>query len=93
MRFSLDRTWRRPHDGDAVIGGSPTRAFRLTTGGRRIAEMIERGEDIPPSARVLVDRLVDAGAIHPLADPSEHSIDAAHITAVIPVHFIDTSDG
>jgi len=93
MRFSVDRTWRRPHDGDAAIGGSPTRAFRLTTGGRRIAEMIERGEDIPPSARVLVDRLVDAGAIHPLADPSEHSIDAAHITAVIPVHLTDTSDG
>lgn len=93
MRFSVDRTWRRPHDGDAVIGGSPTRAFRLTTGGRRIAEMIERGEDIPSSAHVLVDRLVDAGAIHPLADPSQHAVDAAHITAVIPVHLTDTSDG
>lgn len=93
MRFSVDRTWRRPHDGDAVIGGSPTRAFRLTAGGRRVAEMIERGEDIPPSAHALVDRLVDAGAIHPLIDPSEHAIDPAHITAVIPAHLTDTSDG
>lgn len=93
MRFSVDRTWRRPHDGDSVIGGSPTRAFRLTAGGRRVAEMIERGEDIPPSAQVLVDRLVDAGAVHPLIDPTEHAIDPAHITAVIPVHLTDTSDG
>lgn len=93
MRFSVDRTWRRPHDGDAVIGGSPTRAFRLTTGGRRIAEMIERGEDIPSSAHALVDRLIDAGAIHPLVDPSERAIDAAHITAVIPVHLTDTPNG
>ncbi len=93
MRFSVDRTWRRPHDGDSVIGGSPTRAFRLTAGGRRVAEMIERGEDIPPSAHALVDRLVDAGAVHPLIDPTEHAIDPAHITAVIPVHLTDTSDG
>ena len=55
--------------------------------------MIERGEDIPPSAQVLVDRLVDAGAVHPLIDPTEHAIDPAHITAVIPVHLTDTSDG
>lgn len=93
MRFSVDRTWRRPHGGAVVIGGSPTRAFRLTEGGRRIAEMIERGGEIPPSARALVDRLIDAGAIHPLAASPEHTADAAHITAVIPVHLTDTSNG
>ncbi len=93
MRFSIDRTWRRPNDGDVVIGGSPTRAFRLTTGGCRIAEMIERGENLPPTTHALVDRLVDAGAIHPLADPSEHSIAPTHITAVIPVHLTETANG
>lgn len=93
MRFSVDRTWRRPHEGDVVIGGSPTRAFRLTSGGRRVAEMIERGDDLPPAAHALVDRLVDAGAIHPLADPSTHSIAPMHITAVIPVHLTETADG
>jgi mycofactocin system glycosyltransferase len=93
MRFSVDRTWRRPNQGDVVIGGSPTRAFRLTPGGRRVAEMIERGDDLPPAAHALVDRLVDAGAIHPLADPSKHSIAPMHITAVIPVRLTGTTDG
>jgi mycofactocin system glycosyltransferase len=53
--------------------------------------MIERGDDIPASAHALVDRLLDAGAIHPLADPSQHAIDAINITAVIPVHHRDTA--
>lgn len=91
MRFSVDRTWRRPHNGDTIIGGSPTRAFRLTAGGRNVAEMIERGDDIPSSADALIDRLVDAGAIHPLANPSHHGIDATNITAVVPVRHTTTA--
>jgi len=93
MRFSVDRTWRRPDDGDVVIGGSPTRAFRLTPTGRRIAEALERGDDVADDAATLVDRFVDAGAIHPLADPAVHSISGASITAVIPVFLGNTADG
>ena len=84
MRFSLDRTWHRPGSGDVVIAGSPTRAFRLTTGGRQVAEALERGSDVPDSARLLVERLVDAGAIHPLPDASSAGADPTAITAVIP---------
>lgn len=84
MRYSLDRTWRRPKSGDVVIAGSPTRAFRLTAGGCQIAESLERGSDVPESARGLIDRLVDAGAVHPLPDTATTVADPATITAVIP---------
>ena len=84
MRYSLDRTWRRPSAGDVVIAGSPTRAFRLTAGGRQIAESLEHGSDVSDSARVLIERLVDAGAIHPLPDTSSSAADPTTITAVIP---------
>lgn len=92
MRFSVDRTWRRPRQGDVVLAGSPTRAFRLTAGGRRVAELIERGDEVPASVGALVERLVDAGAIHPLADPSRHTLGAENITAVIPVHLAEDAD-
>jgi len=89
MRYSLDRTWRRPNAGDVVLAGSPTRAFRLTAGGRRIAEALEQGADVPDSAHVLIDRLVDAGAIHPLPDASSRAADPTTITAVIPAYVHD----
>lgn len=89
MRYSLDRTWRRPNAGDVVLAGSPTRAFRLTAGGRRIAEALEQGVDVPDSARLLIDRLVDAGAVHPLPDASSRAADPTNITAVIPAYVHD----
>ena len=64
MRYRLDRTVER--HGVVVIGGSPLKLFRLTAGGVAVVERIERGEAVAPS--VLVDRLLDAGAIHPLPD-------------------------
>ena len=93
MRFSVDRTWRRPHDGDVVLAGSPTTAFRLTDAGRRVIDAIEKGDDVPVGAAGLIDRLVDAGAIHPLADPARMAINPADITVVIPFHSRDASAG
>lgn len=93
MRFSVDRTWRRPGNADTVVGGSPTRAFKLTSAGRGVVEAIERGDDIPAGATGLIERLVDAGAIHPLADPSLHALSADMITAVIPVYLTESADG
>ena len=89
MRFSVDRTWRRPNAGDVVIAGSPIRAFRLTSAGRQVVDAIESGNDVPASAFNLVDRLVDAGAIHPLPDPSLPAPDPRTITAVIPAFVCD----
>lgn len=64
MRYVVDATWERiGADGRIVLGGSPYRLFRLTDAGANVAAAIESGADVARSS--LVDRLVDAGAIHP----------------------------
>lgn len=64
-----------------VLAGSPLRLFRLSTAGGALAEAIERGQDVADST--LVERLVEAGAIHPLRETSrELSVD--DVTVVTP---------
>jgi mycofactocin system glycosyltransferase len=82
MRFRFDRTVER--HGRIVIGGSPLKLFRLTAGGVAVVERIERGESVEPS--VLVDRLLDAGAMHPVHDAAAHRYTASDVTVVVPVH-------
>lgn len=93
MRFTVDSTWRRPAGGDVVIAGSPLRIFTLTKTGRGVAERIEQGLDVPDTAAALVEKFVDAGAVHPLPDSgSPAGPDLADITAVIPVRLVTTGD-
>lgn len=61
MRYLLDRSWQRFDR--VVVAGSPLRLFRLTGGGAAVAERLEAGADVGRSS--LVERLLDAGAIHP----------------------------
>jgi mycofactocin system glycosyltransferase len=68
MHFAIDGTWERT--GPVVVAGSPLKIFRLTAPGARIAEQIERGADVASST--LIDRLLDAGAIHPEYHPGYH---------------------
>lgn len=82
----MDPSWRRPASGDAIIAGSPVRVFRLTAAGRRIAEAIERGDEVSESGAPLTEKLLDAGVIHPLPDEHLHGIDPAKITVVIPAY-------
>ena len=70
MHFAIDGTWERT--GPVVVAGSPLKIFRLTAPGARIAEQIERGADVASST--LIDRLVDAGAIHPESHPGATSV-------------------
>ena len=65
--FRIDASTRRVGDGRVVIGGSPLRLFRLTDAGARLFDRFERGEDV--TANVLVDKLLDAGVIHPRPTP------------------------
>lgn len=67
MPFELDATWSRY--GALILAGSPLRLFRTTTAGTLVAEALERGEPVSPSG--LVDRLLDAGAIHPHPDDAD----------------------
>ena len=56
-----------PATTDVVIGGSPLRLFRLSAAGGRHFDRLVAGDDVPPSG--LVDRLLDAGAVHPAPRP------------------------
>lgn len=62
MRFDVDGSWQRFDR--VVIAGSPLTIFRLTEAGTRIVETIERGEAVTASR--IIDRMLNAGAIHPV---------------------------
>ena len=79
MRFRPDATWRQA--GTDLIAGSPLKIFRLTDAGGRVTNRIHAGEDVGPSR--LVDRLVGAGAIHPLPDAATFTLD--DVTIVTPL--------
>ncbi|WP_420452631.1 glycosyltransferase family 2 protein [Ilumatobacter sp.] len=68
MRYVVDSSWIRTGSGGrVVIAGSPLRLLRLTAAGARVASAIEAGADVDPSS--LLDRLLDAGAVHPVPPP------------------------
>ena len=81
MRFEVDASLQRF---DAVVlAGSPLQLFRLTPGGIRVVEQIEATGEASPST--LVDRLYDAGAVHPLpVDRRPARFDLDDVTVVTP---------
>lgn len=89
LRVRVDPSWRRPMgppaDGKVVIAGSPLRLLRLSTGGAHVVGLAEAGE-VPdtPSIRQLVDRFIDAGALHPVPDGGQFTTD--DVTVVLPAH-------
>ena len=80
MRYALDSSWQR--HGDVVLAGSPLRLFRLTPAGTAVVTKVEAGDDVAEDR--LVARLLDAGAIHPLA-PSGRGPDPADVAARVTV--------
>lgn len=86
-RFRLDAGTRRV-DGDAVlIGGSPLRILRLSGTGARLLDQIERGEEVrADQGSAGLERLLDAGVIHPIVDPEAGRARRHEITVVVPVH-------
>ncbi len=83
MHYVRDSTWRRTGDDRRlVLGGSPLRLFRLTEAGGRLVDRVERGEPVDRST--LVDRLVETGAVHPVASPASGRWSVADVTIVTP---------
>lgn len=81
MRFTVDPSWSRY--GTVVLAGSPLRIFRTTAAGSGVAGRLERGDDVEPSR--LIDRLLDAGAIHPLPPPGQlATATISDVTVVTP---------
>ena len=77
-RYRLDASVQR--FGTTVVGGSPLTLFRLTDSGRAAVDRLAGGD--PVRRTPLVDRLLDAGAIHPL--PERTTLRAADVTVVMP---------
>ena len=82
-RFVTDISWRRPEHGKVVLAGSPLTLFSLSETGRHIVENIERGQALATGHEALTERLLDAGAIHPIPE-ALHGETLNTITAVIP---------
>ena len=85
QRYSLDNSWRRPKKGNVLIAGSPLRIFRLSTAGQAIAESLEQNGEAPSSGQLLVTRLIDAGALHPLPSLEADTPTVHDISIVIPL--------
>ena len=86
LRYRLDSSWRRPNNGNTVIAGSPLRLFRLTDSGAQFIADVEADVAISPTPahQQLLDRFVDAGALHPVPRAGPFSI--ADVTIVVPAH-------
>ena len=80
--FALDGSYRR-HD-SVVVAGSPLRLFRLSTAGRRVVEAIEQRQPPARGHTRLTERLVDAGAIHPIHTESPFTV--ADVSVVVPAY-------
>jgi mycofactocin system glycosyltransferase len=78
--FETDGSWQR--FGRVVVAGSPLKLFRTSTPGEAVLEAIEAHEGVTQSD--LVDRLLDAGAIHPVASSSASSFTRRDVTVVTP---------
>ena len=92
--YGPDRSLRRSGPGGRlVLGGSPVRLLRLTPAGAQVLDRaLGPGVDPTPATADLLDRLADAGAIHPT--PLLGGVDApdaSEVTVVVPVR--DDADG
>jgi mycofactocin system glycosyltransferase len=76
----LDGSWQR--FGPVVLAGSPLRMFRTTGAGSRVLDDLERGA--PVAGSVLVERLLDAGAIHPTPAAAGGRYTVDDVTVVTP---------
>ncbi len=93
-RYVIDASVRRVGSGTVLVGGSPLKLFRLTGAGAGLLDNIESGQAIemsPPVSRLL-DRLVDAGVLHPTFDGTitSDASTAGTVTVVIPAYNTST---
>jgi mycofactocin system glycosyltransferase len=83
MRFRTDGTWNRTGiSGRVVLAGSPLRVFRLTAAGTAVCAAVESGDEVAESS--LVERLLDAGAIHPRPTATERTGTRQDVTVITP---------
>ena len=87
-RYQVDSSWwrRANSEGDTVVAGSPLKIFRFSSAARSVLEALENQKEVSNSSTSTIQRLLDAGAVHPILDSMETSLKPSDVTVVIPVH-------
>ena len=78
--YLCDSSWER--FGNTVLAGSPFVVFRTTDAGGRVLDALEAGEPVADSK--LIDRLLDAGAVHPAPTLHPTAFTLDDVTVVTP---------
>lgn len=86
--FVCDTEWHRAKNGLGVLAGSPLTYFSVSAPGALVLDAIESSTALPAHHAPLTDRLLAAGAIHPIP---EKPVALTEITVVIPA-FITNKD-
>ena len=70
-----------------LLGGSPTRLFRLTAAGAALLDRVSEGRaiDANDAQAALVERWIDAGVLHPLPAVGQGPYGAQDVSVVVPV--------
>jgi len=89
VKFQTDSSWQR--FGRVVVAGSPLKLFRTSARGEQVLAAIEDNDDVGKSD--LVDRLLDAGAIHPAGPRLTGTFTVDEVTVVTPQLGGSVSDG
>lgn len=87
-RHIIDSSWWRGRTptGDVVVAGSPLRLFRFTPAATATLDALESTYVAPLESTQVIERLVAAGAVHPVVDDTVARHRPHEVTVVIPVH-------
>ena len=89
IRLRPDHQWFRSPDGHTLVAGSPLTFFSVNDNGANILTLIENNDLLPDGHEQLTDRLVAAGAAHPLW---HMPVAEDKLTVVIPAFLRESSD-
>lgn len=81
--------WFRSRDGRQLVAGSPLTFFSVTEAGARILSLVQNNDLLTDGHEPLTDRLVAAGAAHPLWNIP---VPADRVTVVIPSYLAESRD-
>ena len=89
IRLRPDHMWFRSRDGRQLVAGSPLTFFSVSDAGSRILSLVQNNDALPDGHEPLTDRLVAAGAAHPLWPMI---VPADQLTVVIPSYLAASHD-
>lgn len=89
IRLRPDHMWFRSKNGRQLIAGSPLTFFTVSDKGADILTLVQNNDLLPDGHEQLTDRLVAAGAAHPLW---HIPVPVEELTVVIPTYLAESRD-